>query len=136
MLICPPLLLQTFFSSSLAQTLLSRPYSRFQIPSVYRAPASADQDRLTYMALFARSKSRNAHVYASDSLDTLLGGLWIAEGITNANLYSMVEIFCIFSDTFDLQLHGGSLVARDDSQLQPGNYFVVSNGRSLPYFNY
>ena len=88
------------------------------------------------MAPFARSTIRNAHIYASDSLDTLLGGLWIAEGITNANLYSMLEIFCLFSETFDLQLHGGSLVARDDSQLQPGNYIVVTNGRSLPYFNY
>jgi len=88
------------------------------------------------MALFARSKSRNAHIYASDNLDTLLGGLWTAEDITNANLYSMVEIFCIFNDTFDLQLHAGPLVARDNSQLQPGNYFVDFNRRSLPYFHY
>jgi len=32
--------------------------------------------------------------------DTLLGGLWISEGIANANLYSVVEIICIFTDTF------------------------------------
>jgi len=62
------------------------------------------------MALFSRSTSRNAHIYASDCFDTLLGGLLIAEGITNVNLDSMVEIFCIFSDTFDLQLHGRPLV--------------------------
>lgn len=136
MLICPPLPLKTLFSSSPTKTLLSSSYSRFQIPCSCRAPASTEQDRLTYMALSFRSTIRNAHIYASDSLDTLLGGLWIAEGITNANLYSMLEIFCLFSETFDLQLHGGSLVARDDSQLQPGNYIVVTNGRSLPYFNY
>ena len=136
MLICPLPALANNISSSPTQTLLSRPNSRFQIPSFCRAPASADQEWLTYMELYTRSTIRNAHIYASDDLDTLLGGLWIAEGITNANLYSMLEIFCFFSETFDLQHHGGSLVARDDFQLQPGNYIIVTNGRSLPYFNY
>jgi len=98
--------------------------------------ASTGRDKLASMGIYSRSEDRDAHIYASETLEMLLGGLWIAKCITNANLYSMVEIFCIFSDTFDLQLHGGPLVARDNSQLQPGNYFVVSNGMSLPYFNY
>ena len=88
------------------------------------------------MDIFSRSAFRDAFIYASGSLCTLLGGLWIAEGITNANLYSMVEIFCNFSDIFDLQLHGGPLIKKDDSQLQPGNYFVVTNGKSPPCMNH
>ena len=95
------------------------------------APAPTDQDEPEIMNVVSRTLSRDARIYASDSLYTLLGGLWIAEGTTNANLYSMLEIICIFSDTFDLQLHGGPLIKRDSSQLQPGNYFVVTNGKSL-----
>ncbi|PUU82145.1 hypothetical protein B9Z19DRAFT_1075639 [Tuber borchii] len=80
------------------------------------------------MAAVNRSIAHNTFIYSSDDLNVLLGGLWVAEGITNANLYSMMEIICIFSDTFDLQHHRGPLVERDNSQLQPGDYFVVTNG--------
>ncbi|PUU72847.1 hypothetical protein B9Z19DRAFT_1007705 [Tuber borchii] len=80
------------------------------------------------MGIYSRSEDRDAHIYASETLETLLGGLWIAKGITSANLYSMMDIFCSFSKTFELQLHGGSLIKRDDSQLQPGCYFVVTDG--------
>jgi len=55
----------------------------------------------------------------------LLGGLWIAEGTTNANLYYMVEIICVFTDTFDLRDNNEQLVKRDEKPLQPGNYFIV-----------
>jgi len=82
------------------------------------------------MGIYSRSECRDAHIYASDTLETLLGGLWIAKGITNANLYSMMEIFCPFSNTFELQLQGGLLIKRDNSQLQPGSYFVVTDGKS------
>ena len=38
---------------------------------------------------------RNTFIYDFNHRDTLLGGLWIMEGTTNANLYSMVEIICV-----------------------------------------
>ncbi|PUU73390.1 hypothetical protein B9Z19DRAFT_1163307 [Tuber borchii] len=81
------------------------------------------------MAAAHRSVINNTFIYSSDDLNVLLGGLWVAEGITNANPFSMMEIFCIFSETFDLQYHCDPLVERDNSQLQPGDYFVVTNGR-------
>ncbi|KAG0637274.1 hypothetical protein HOY80DRAFT_1084848 [Tuber brumale] len=75
-----------------------------------------------------RSTWHNIHIYASENRQTVLGGLWTAGGITNANLYSMVEIICLFSDTFDLRNESEQLVERDEQQLQPGNYYIVTNG--------
>ncbi|KAG0128371.1 hypothetical protein HOY82DRAFT_489232 [Tuber indicum] len=75
-----------------------------------------------------RSAWRNAFIYASDNRSTILGGLWTAEGITNANLYSMIGIFCLFSDTFDLHDESEQLVERDLQPLQPGNYYIVTEG--------
>ena len=43
----------------------------------------------------------------------------------------MVEIICLLTDTFDLRDNNEQLVERDEKPLQPGNYFIVSNGRSL-----
>ncbi|KAG0134055.1 hypothetical protein HOY82DRAFT_638869 [Tuber indicum] len=80
------------------------------------------------MPTINRSAWRNAFIYASDNRDTIIGGLWVAEGITNANLYSMIGIFCSFSDTFDLHDESERLVERDLQQLQPGNYYIVTDG--------
>jgi len=106
------------------------------MPSFHTVLASTDQDEPACAGILARSGHRDAYIYASDAFEMLLGGLWIAKGITNANLYSMMEIFCSFSSTFSLQLHGGPLIKRDNSQLQPGSYFVVTDGKSPPYLNH
>ena len=81
-----------------------------------------------------RASGRHTFIYDSNHRDTLLGGLWIAEGTTNADLYYMVDIICVFADTFDLRDSNEQLVKRDEKPLQPGNYFIVSNGRSLLRF--
>ena len=85
-----------------------------------------------------RSVWRNAHIYATNGHDSLIGGLWVAEGMTNTNLYSMVEIICTFTDTFDLRYNtvGGPLVERNQSPLQRGTYFIVTNGRSFLCFSH
>ncbi|PUU72805.1 hypothetical protein B9Z19DRAFT_1136653 [Tuber borchii] len=54
------------------------------------------------------------------SVPTSLNNAGRNRDLANANLYSMVEIFCIFSETFDLELHGGPLVARDNSHFNQG----------------
>ena len=61
----------------------------------------------------------------------MTGGLWAADGITNENLYSMLEIICSFTDTFTLHDNSEQLVERDGQKLQPGNYYIVSNGNSF-----
>ena len=83
-----------------------------------------------------RSPWRNAYVYAADNRSTVLGGLWVAEGVTNANLYSMVQVFCLFTDTFDLHDSCEQLVERDGQQLRPGDYYIVTAGRFLLCFHH
>ncbi|PUU73776.1 HNH endonuclease-domain-containing protein [Tuber borchii] len=75
-----------------------------------------------------RADGRDTFIYDSNHRDTLLGGLWLTEGVTNANLYYMVEIICVFTDTFDIHDNNEQLVERDEKPLQPGNYFIVTNG--------
>ncbi|KAG0638812.1 hypothetical protein HOY80DRAFT_905765 [Tuber brumale] len=75
-----------------------------------------------------RSAWRDTYIYACDNRAPILGGLLASEGITNANLYSMLEIFCFFTDTYSLSDGHEQLVERDGQQLQPGNYYIVSNG--------
>ncbi|RPA89310.1 hypothetical protein L873DRAFT_1722478 [Choiromyces venosus 120613-1] len=75
-----------------------------------------------------RSAMRNTFIYASDNPGIVLGGLWVTPGITNANFHSMPQIFCLFSDTFELRDHNGQLVERDEAQLQPGNYYIATKG--------
>lgn len=64
----------------------------------------------------------------------MLGGLWVAEGITNTNLYSMVEILCDFTEAFDLQDDNQRLIQRDKQLLKPGNYYIATTGRFPPCF--
>ncbi|KAH8147456.1 uncharacterized protein LAJ45_08613 [Morchella importuna] len=76
-----------------------------------------------------RSLGRNVHIYdASDPTGPVLGGLILTNGVTNVNLYSMVDIILILSSIYHLQDAGGSQVDRDDHPLQPGNYYVVTDG--------
>ena len=102
----------------------------FNMDSSSRVTAPIDQDRFAHRAPPSGSVWRDVFIYTSDDSGNLIGGLWVAEGITNANLYSMVEIFCIFSDTFGLHYPNGKLVERDQNSLQPGGYFLATNGRS------
>ena len=95
-----------------------------------------DEDSLPTTPPTDRLAWRDTHIYASYSRDTMLGGLWASEGITNANLYSMLEIICSFTDTFHLYDDHKQLVGKDGQQLRPGNYFVVTNGRFLHCFHH
>ncbi|KAG0133617.1 hypothetical protein HOY82DRAFT_590704 [Tuber indicum] len=80
------------------------------------------------MAPIDRSAWRDTYIYSSDNRASVIGGLWTAPGITNANLYSMVEIFCIFTNSFVLHDDSEQLVERDGQQLQPGKYYIVTKG--------
>ncbi|KAG0636826.1 hypothetical protein HOY80DRAFT_925204 [Tuber brumale] len=72
-----------------------------------------------------RSPWRNVHIHSSDNPSTMLGGLWVAEGVTNANLYSILQVFCLFSDTSDLRDSSEQLVERDEQPLKPGNCYIA-----------
>ncbi|TAQ87471.1 hypothetical protein B7494_g4204 [Chlorociboria aeruginascens] len=50
-----------------------------------------------------RSGGRDVHIFSSSDRSTLLGGLILTIGITNSNLYTMVEKFVIIKDEFVLR---------------------------------
>jgi hypothetical protein len=82
------------------------------------------------MAPHNRSKGRNVQLYNKEDRDTVIGGLRLTSGITNANFYEMVEIIIIFKDTFLVRGENGITIPKDDSPLQPGDYFIESPGMS------
>ena len=47
------------------------------------------------MPLANRSKVRNVHIYDLNNPDTVLGGLYLAQEITNSNIYAMLGNFIV-----------------------------------------
>ena len=76
----------------------------------------------------SRSAGRNVHIYSANDPTTVLGGLVLTNGVTNANFYSMVEIIFIFGSDYFLRDEGGVAVERNDRPLQPGNYYILTSG--------
>ncbi|AEO69939.1 uncharacterized protein THITE_2120698 [Thermothielavioides terrestris NRRL 8126] len=78
----------------------------------------------------ARALSRDVFIYDLRDFDTLLGGLSLNAGVTNANFYAMAEIIIEISPPgpFFLQDENGETVAQDTQPLRPGRYFVVADG--------
>ncbi|KAI5843786.1 HNH endonuclease-domain-containing protein [Morchella snyderi] len=75
-----------------------------------------------------RSLGRDVHIYNANDPTEALGGLTLTNGVTNANFYSMVEIICIFDHDYFIRDDGGTTVQRDNHPLQPGNYYILTDG--------
>ena len=77
---------------------------------------------------------RDTYIYGTDG-KTIIGGLLASTGITNANLYFIVELFCTFSEFYQLQhktVEGAfKIVEKDENQLKTGDYYIVTDGRSF-----
>ena len=82
-----------------------------------------------------RSASWNVHIYNSKDPTEVIGGLCLANGITNANFYAMIEIIIIFSSTFFLRNETGIEIEKNDDQLQPGKYYIVASGEFIITLN-
>jgi hypothetical protein len=80
------------------------------------------------MSVPNRSAGRDVHIYDVKDPDTVIGGLVLTNGITNANFYSMVEIICIFDSIYFLRDEYGTTIQRDDSSLHPGKYYILTSG--------
>jgi hypothetical protein len=78
-----------------------------------------------------RSEGRNVHIYDANHPTTVLGGLILTNGVTNANLYSMVEIIVIFNGPFFLRNDGDVEITKNNHPLQPGKYYIVATGKFL-----
>jgi hypothetical protein len=77
-----------------------------------------------------RALARDVFIYDLRDSDTLLGGLVLTAGVTQANFYAMVKIIIDISPpgTFSLRNKNGVTVAEDAAPLLPGRYFVVTDG--------
>jgi hypothetical protein len=78
-----------------------------------------------------RSAGRNVHIFDARYRDTSIGGLILTNGITNANLHAMIEIFVIFKSEYVLRNESDVKIEKDDSTLLPGNYYIASRGTSF-----
>jgi hypothetical protein len=103
-----------------------------------------------------RSGGRNVHIYDFDDSNDLdfsleskvvLGGLILSNGITNANLYSMLDMFIFYEEPFFLGDEGpfflededpfslldkeGTKIEKNNHPLRPGNYYIVAIRRFL-----
>ena len=71
-------------------------------------------------------------VYNNKNRTTVLGGLILSPGVTNANLYVMIRIFVEFERrTFSLRNQSGIKIQNNHQPLQPGNYYIVTSGKFL-----
>lgn len=76
-----------------------------------------------------RFRHRDLHIYDAEDPHSVLGGLIVTRGMTNANLYAMTEIFLWFdNNAYFLKREDGTEVQRDEQALQPGNYYIVTDG--------
>lgn len=75
-----------------------------------------------------RSVGRDVHIYNAQDPGIILGGLRLTRGVTNANLHAMIDIFCIFQVSYNLQGEDRTVTPRDDNPLRPGKYFIVTEG--------
>ena len=87
-----------------------------------------------------RSVGQDVHIYNynSNNRNTLLGGLILSPGVTNANFYAMIRIFVEFtprhySRTFSLQNQSRITIQENHQPLQPGNYYIITSGKFLHY---
>jgi hypothetical protein len=83
------------------------------------------------MAPRDRSKGRDVHIYDTNDPTTVLGGLILANGVTNANFYSMVEVLVLFTSNFELRDEGDTKIERNGDPLQPGKYYINTVGKFL-----
>ena len=75
-----------------------------------------------------REHARNVYIYTAKDQSTIIGGLVATPGITNSNLYSMIEIIVICSQEYSVTSQAGMPIARDDQTLMPGTYLIVTAG--------
>jgi hypothetical protein len=88
------------------------------------------EDTRSKMTPCNRSAGRDVHIFDKSDRSTSIGGLILTAGVTNANLYAMIEIFVIFNGEYSLQNESEVTIQKDDSPLLPGSYYIVSPRKS------
>ena len=86
-----------------------------------------------------RLATRNVQIYDLKQPDTVLGGLYLAQDVTNSSFYAMLDTFIVpvqissSQDTFSyyLKTKDGAIIARDSNFFKPGTYHLVATGKYL-----
>jgi hypothetical protein len=87
-----------------------------------------------------RSRGRDVHIYDARTPTVVLGGLILSNGVTNRNLYSMLDIFIGYEAPKEVPLNEeepflrdteGTKIEKNDDPLQPGKYYIVTTCRVL-----
>ncbi|KAH8652735.1 HNH endonuclease-domain-containing protein [Tricladium varicosporioides] len=73
-----------------------------------------------------RSAGRDVHIFDASNRNTSIGGLILTAGVTNANLYSMIEVIVFFDGEYVLRNESDITIEKDDSPLLPGSYYINS----------
>ncbi|KAE8447801.1 hypothetical protein EG329_010195 [Mollisiaceae sp. DMI_Dod_QoI] len=101
---------------------------------------SLHEDTRSTMPPRNRSRRRNVHIFDARDRSTSIGGLVLTAGVTNTNLYDMIEIFVIFGGEdssnaiegeYILRNESSIAIEKDDSMLLPGNYYIDSPSNLL-----
>ncbi|KIW78778.1 hypothetical protein Z517_08617 [Fonsecaea pedrosoi CBS 271.37] len=95
-------------------------------PKTFASPPSETSSPQNTMPTGDRSAGRNVYIYDLNDRTTVIGGLILQPGVTNANFYAMIEIIVIFEGPFFLQNENETKIEKDDYPLQPGNYYIVT----------
>ncbi|KAH0828295.1 hypothetical protein AYO21_07289 [Fonsecaea monophora] len=95
-------------------------------PKTFASPPSETSSPQNAMPTRDRSAGRNVHIYDLNDPTTVIGGLLLLPGVTNANFYAMIEIIVIFESPFFLQNENETKIEKDDHPLQPGKYYIVA----------
>jgi hypothetical protein len=100
-------------------------------PSSASPSNPSNQPQNSIMAPRNRSRGRNVHIYDTNDRSTILGGLILTNGVTNANFYYMVEILVLFTSNFELRDESNIKIERNDGSLRPGKYYINAASKFL-----
>ena len=77
-----------------------------------------------------RAAGRNVRFYDAKDPATVLGGLRLTPGVTNANFHAMLELVVVFAGAYVLRTQRDAVVPRDDGALLPGSYYIFASSMS------
>jgi hypothetical protein len=86
----------------------------------------------------------NTECSTANNPSVALGGLVLNKGVTNKIFYAMLEVLLVVPNKnsgcimtldddqpfFSLKDSAGNVIPRDDSPLNPGDYFIIAKGRN------
>src|SRR6266536_4102062 len=102
------------------------PHSADALPHLVDVPSSHEDTEPENSPIPPRNRSagRDVHIFNASDRSTSIGGLILTNGITNANLHAMTEIFVILEAEYILRNESDIIIEKDDSTLLPGNYYI------------